>query len=86
MALTVSDEAIFETQRQVGEAEGIFVCPEGAACVAALKDLKSQKELKTKDQVVIFNTATGLKYSDFISADVPKMDPLPEVAIRKGAR
>ena len=45
LALTVSDEAIFETQREVGEAEGIFVCPEGAACVAALKDLKSQKEL-----------------------------------------
>lgn len=86
LAVMVSDEAIFETQGEVGEAEGIFVCPEGAACVAALKDLKSQKELNPEDRVVIFNTATGLKYSDFISAEVPQMDPLPEVGMREDGR
>ena len=75
-AIAVSDEAIFEAQREAGDAEGFFLCPEGAACVAALWDLRDHGDIRLKDRVVVFNTATGLKYSDLISVDVPVMDPL----------
>jgi threonine synthase len=50
----------------VGRAEGIFFCPEGAACVAALRQLTQRGWIKSSDEVVIFNTATGLKYLDVL--------------------
>jgi threonine synthase len=51
---------------RIGRAEGIFFCPEGAACVAALRRLANQRWIKPTDEVVIFNTATGLKYLDVL--------------------
>jgi threonine synthase len=65
-ALSVSDDEMLGEIPRVGRAEGIFFCPEGAACVAALRRLVQQKWLKATDSVVIFNTASGLKYLDVI--------------------
>jgi len=65
-ALSVSDDEMLAEIPRVGRAEGIFFCPEGAACVAALRRLTHQKWIKTTDEVVIFNTASGLKYLDVI--------------------
>ncbi len=48
--------------RAVGAAEGLFVAPEGAACFAALKMLLSAGRIKPQEQVVIFNTGSGIKY------------------------
>jgi len=50
----------------VGKAEGVFFCPEGAACVAALRHLLDNGWIKPTDEVLIFNTASGLKYLDVI--------------------
>ena len=63
-AVAVSDEAILEAQRQLGRLEGIFAAPEGAATLAALKELVKQKWLDPAERVVLFNTGTGLKYLD----------------------
>jgi len=65
-ALDVSDDAILAEVSRVGGSEGIFFCPEGAACIAALRQLAEQGWLKPRDEVVIFNTATGLKYLDVL--------------------
>ena len=65
-ALSVSDEEMLAEIPRVGRAEGIFFCPEGAACVAALRHLINRKWIKITDEVVIFNTASGLKYLDLI--------------------
>jgi threonine synthase len=65
-ALAVSDEEMLEEIPRVGRAEGIFFCPEGAACVAALRRLAESHWIKTDDEVVIFNTASGLKYLDVL--------------------
>jgi threonine synthase len=65
-ALSVSDQEMLAEIPRVGRAEGIFFCPEGAACVAALRRLTEQKWIRTTDEVVIFNTASGLKYLDVI--------------------
>lgn len=63
-AVAVSDEAILEAQRQLGRREGIFAAPEGAATLAALKELVKQKWIVPSERVVLFNTGTGLKYLD----------------------
>ena len=65
-AVSVSDDEMLAEIPRIGRAEGIFFCPEGAACVAALRRLTQQRWIKTTDEVVIFNTASGLKYLDVI--------------------
>jgi threonine synthase len=65
-ALSVSDDAMLAEIPRVGRAEGIFFCPEGAACVAALRRLAENRWIKSDDEVVIFNTASGLKYLDVL--------------------
>ena len=70
-ALSVSDDAMLAEIPRVGTAEGIFFCPEGAACVAALRRLIGNRWVKPDDEVLIFNTASGLKYLDVIRRNVP---------------
>jgi threonine synthase len=65
-ALSVSDDAMLAEIPRVGRAEGIFFCPEGAACVAALRRLAENRWIKPGEEVVIFNTASGLKYLDVL--------------------
>ena len=66
-ALSVSDAEMLAEIPRVGKAEGIFFCPEGAACVAALRRLIAEAGwIKPDDEVVIFNTASGLKYLDVL--------------------
>jgi len=67
-ALSVTDEEMLAEIPRVGRAEGIFFCPEGAACVAALRRLTQQGWIKPTDEVVIFNTASGLKYLDVLQS------------------
>jgi threonine synthase len=38
------------------------MAPEGGACVAALRKLKSSGHLSPDDTIVAFNTGTGYKY------------------------
>ena len=61
-ALSVSDVEISAAQRSLGRLEGIFAAPEGAATVAALQKLVEQKWIQPEERVVLFNTASGLKY------------------------
>ncbi|MGE5301984.1 MAG: threonine synthase [Alphaproteobacteria bacterium] len=65
-ALSVSDDDMLSEIPRVGRAEGIFFCPEGAACVAALRRLAETGWIKPSDEIVIFNTASGLKYLDVL--------------------
>ena len=66
-ALSVSDEEMLAEIPRVGRAEGVFFCPEGAACVAALRRLTEQEWITPADEVLIFNTASGLKYLDVLN-------------------
>jgi len=65
-ALSVSDEEMIAEIPRLGRAEGIFFCPEGAACAAALRRSMQNGWVKPTDEVVLFNTATGLKYLDVL--------------------
>jgi threonine synthase len=49
--------------------EGIFAAPEGAAALAAYRKLRENNFFSEKDQVVLFNTGTGLKYLDTLDQE-----------------
>ena len=63
-AVAVDDEDMIRVGREVGAKEGLFVCPEGAACFAALKFLRRTDKIASGERVVIFNTGSGIKYLD----------------------
>lgn len=55
-AVSVTDDAIKEAMQLLPSTEGILTCPEGAATVAALKQLIKNGTIRSTDQVVLFNT------------------------------
>jgi len=65
-AISVGDDEILAEIPRIGRTEGIFFCPEGAACVVALRRLVMQGWIEPNDSVVLFNTASGLKYLDVV--------------------
>ncbi|GAB4503272.1 MAG: threonine synthase [Anaerolineales bacterium] len=65
-AVAVSDEAILEAQKQLASQEGLFAAPEGAATLAAAKELARTGWLQPHERVVLFNTGSGLKYLDHL--------------------
>jgi len=65
IAVAVSDESILEAQHQLATQEGIFAAPEGAATLAALKELTKTGWLQPEEKIVLFNTGSGLKYLNY---------------------
>jgi len=63
-AIAVDDDEMIRAVRDVGSKEGLFVAPEGAACFVALKKLRASGKIDRGEQVVIFNTGSGIKYLD----------------------
>lgn len=70
-AVAVTDEALLGALGELARAEGAFVCPEGAACFAAVAQLREDGWLTGAEQVVVINTGTGMKYPDTVSMNVP---------------
>ena len=69
--LAVSDPDLLAAGRLLAESEGLFVAPEGAACFAGLQQLLENGFLKKDEEIVIYNTGTGLKYLDNWGAQIP---------------
>lgn len=63
-AVAVSDAELLQGAGDIARLEGIFACPEGGACVPAVRRLVANGTIKPDDRVVIFNTAAGVKYLD----------------------
>ncbi len=55
-AIAVTDAAIREAMQLLPTTEGLLTCPEGAATVAALKQLVSDGMIEPSERVVLFNT------------------------------
>jgi threonine synthase len=64
VAIALTDEQILASLKDWAKNEGVFLCPEGAAATAAYDHLLSTGFLKPDDRVVLFNTGSGLKYTD----------------------
>ena len=75
ICLSVTDHELLIAGRSLAKHEGLFVAPEGAACFAALEKLLQSKFLHGDDEIVIFNTGTGLKYINQWMSQFPETDP-----------
>ena len=62
-AISVSDNEIVEARDFVSKTEGTLLCPEGAATLAAFEKSLSEGLISNNDRVILFNCASGLKYS-----------------------
>jgi threonine synthase len=64
VALAIPDDEILASLKDWAKNEGIFLSPEGATATAAYDRLLASGYLKPSDRVVLFNTGSGLKYTD----------------------
>jgi len=65
-AVAVSEGEILESVRLLAK-EGVLACPEGAATLAGYKKLTEDGKIGRDEQVLLYNTGTGLKYLDLFA-------------------
>ena len=70
-AVAVTDEELLAAQAALARDEGTWICPEGAACFAAVAQLRESGWLDGSEDVVVLNTGAGLLYPDTVAVDVP---------------
>ncbi len=70
-AVEVTDDELLEAKMEVGRNEGIFMSPEGASTIAAVKKLVDDGWIDRDEKVVAINTGNGLKYPDIVEVDPP---------------
>lgn len=70
-AVAVEDADILAMQRRIASAEGIFMCPEGAATAVAAAELRASGWISPDERVLLLNTAVGVKYQDVPCPDLP---------------
>ena len=80
-AVAVSDEDILASQTELARTEGLFVCPEGAATLAAARQLRADGWIKPPERVVLLNTGSGLKYPDTVRIQAPVLQPDDELPV-----
>ncbi|GIW95682.1 MAG: threonine synthase [Pirellulaceae bacterium] len=71
-AVAVPEASIPDWMRIATRLTGIPICPEAAACVGALQKLAAEGWIHPEEHVVLFNTATALKYVETIQTPIPE--------------
>lgn len=66
--VAVSDRETMDACAELASREGLFVAPEGGACIAALKNLRRSGFLHRNERILIYNTGSGYKYLEAWSA------------------
>ena len=61
-AIAVEEEALLRATAESALQDGMLLCPEGGATLAAWREAVAQGWVEADDEVVLFNCATGLKY------------------------
>jgi threonine synthase len=69
-AVAVSEADLLWGVKEIGQSDGLFVCPEGGAALAGLRRLVEQGWIDREERVVLFNTGSGLKYLDALPAEL----------------
>ncbi|MSR60101.1 MAG: threonine synthase [Planctomycetaceae bacterium] len=74
-ALAISDHDLLEGVRELARWQGIYACPEGGAVWKAAQRLLATGWLKPDEEIVLFNTGSGLKYNHLFEVDdLPVLD------------
>ena len=61
-AIAVDEDAIIRATADSALQDGLLICPEGGATLAAYRKALAEGWVEPGDEVVLFNCATGLKY------------------------
>ncbi len=80
-AVSVEDASLVGDQLLCGEMEGLFMCPEGAACLSAVRQLRESGWLRGDELAVVLNTGAGLKYPETVAVHAPTLDPGDELPV-----
>jgi threonine synthase len=72
IAVAVSEREIAQSMQAAGAAEGMLLCPEGGAAIAGTAKLRRDGWIREGEEVVVFNTGTGLKYSESLQGEAPR--------------
>jgi threonine synthase len=67
-AVAVDDTELLADMVLMGAREGINACPEGGACISAVRRLRARGWIQPHDEVVVFNTGAGTKYVETLPA------------------
>ena len=70
-AVAVPEADIADATRLGSSLEGVAFCPEAGACILAAQKLIADGRLEPDERVVLFNTATGIKYQDTAKPALP---------------
>ena len=62
VAMAVSDAEILAARDRTAKEDGLLLCPEGAATLAACDQACAKGIVGPGDRVILFNCASGLKY------------------------
>jgi threonine synthase len=74
-AITVTDAELLEGVCEFSRHQGIYACPEGGAVWKAAEKLLAAGWLKPDEEIVLFNTGSGLKYNHlFPVGNLPVLD------------
>ncbi|MBX9899016.1 MAG: threonine synthase [Qipengyuania sp.] len=79
-AMAVGDPAILQAVADCAERDGLLLCPEGGATLAAYRTALAAGWVEPEDEVVLFNCATGLKYPLADKSRTLDKDALPPLA------
>jgi threonine synthase len=69
-AVAIPDREMAEWVGHVGRLSGVFAAPEGGAVAAAVPRMLASGVLRPDDEVVLFNTGSGLKYAGMLPLDL----------------
>ena len=61
-ALAIDEKEMLESLSSVWQDKHWWICPEGAACLAAIEPLLDSGELRKGEKVIVINTGSAEKY------------------------
>lgn len=73
-AIAADEAKIREWMTMAASSEGISLCPESAACIGALQQLRADGRVREEESVVLFNTGASQKYVEAITSKIPRVD------------
>jgi threonine synthase len=81
-AIAIPDGDLLDELRVLGAAEGLFVCPEGAAAMRAVRALVQEGWIGRDENVVVLNTGAGIKYPECVDTQLPVLAPGSALPVR----
>jgi len=66
VARAAAENSLTGWMRRASALEGLSLCPETAACLAVLEELRAEGVVRTDERVVVFNTGAAQKYVELL--------------------